>query len=135
MAAASCGPQSQRSEPNTSHAPTHTARRATDHGGADPATLIGIVFAVVCLLIMMIMEGSSPMSIILIPPLILIFGGTGDLAERKLLPALYQRQKAGQFSEPTRIFGASRSELSDDEFREFARKAIAEHVPAELAGT
>ncbi|MFN3765102.1 MAG: glucose-6-phosphate dehydrogenase [Aliihoeflea sp.] len=59
-----------------------------------------------------------------------IFGGTGDLAERKLLPALYQRQKAGQFSEPTRIFGASRSELSNDAFREFARKAIAEHVPA-----
>lgn len=59
-----------------------------------------------------------------------VFGGTGDLAERKLLPALYQRQKAGQFSEPTRIFGASRSELSDDAFREFARKAIAEHVPA-----
>jgi chemotaxis protein MotA len=47
-----------------------------DAGGSDPATLIGIVFAVVCLLIMMIMEGSSPMSIILIPPLILIFGGT-----------------------------------------------------------
>ena len=55
-----------------------------------------------------------------------VFGGTGDLAERKLLPALYQRQKAGQLSEPTRIIGASRSELSNDEFREFARKAMAE---------
>ncbi|MDP3898351.1 MAG: glucose-6-phosphate dehydrogenase, partial [Mesorhizobium sp.] len=68
------------------------------------------------------------------------FGGTGDLAERKLLPALYQRQRAGQFSEPTRIIGASRSKLSDDEYREFARKAITEHVKAaeidqgELAG-
>ncbi|MCO6389756.1 glucose-6-phosphate dehydrogenase [Aliihoeflea aestuarii] len=60
----------------------------------------------------------------------IIFGGTGDLAERKLIPALYQRQKAGQFSEPTRIIGASRSELSDDAFRDFARKAIGEHVPA-----
>lgn len=48
----------------------------SDQGGVDPATLIGIVFAVICLLIMMIMEGSSPMSIILIPPLILVFGGT-----------------------------------------------------------
>jgi glucose-6-phosphate 1-dehydrogenase len=61
----------------------------------------------------------------------IIFGGTGDLAERKLLPALYQRQIAGQFSEPTRIIGASRSTLSDDEFRDFARKALTEHVKQE----
>jgi glucose-6-phosphate 1-dehydrogenase len=60
----------------------------------------------------------------------IVFGGTGDLSERKLIPALYQRQKAGQFSDPTRIIGASRSELSDDAFRDFARKAIADHVPA-----
>ena len=61
----------------------------------------------------------------------IIFGGTGDLAERKLLPALYYRQRGGQFSEPTRIIGASRSKLSDDEFRAFAEKAITEHVKAE----
>lgn len=60
----------------------------------------------------------------------IIFGGTGDLAERKLLPALYQRQMAGQFTDPTRIIGASRSALSDDEFRAFASKAITEHVKA-----
>ena len=41
----------------------------------------------------------------------IIFGGTGDLAERKLLPALYHRQKDGQMTEPTRIVGASRSDL------------------------
>jgi glucose-6-phosphate 1-dehydrogenase len=58
------------------------------------------------------------------------FGATGDLAERKLLPALYQRQIAGQFSEPTRVIGASRSKLSAKEYREFARKAITDHVPA-----
>jgi glucose-6-phosphate 1-dehydrogenase len=58
------------------------------------------------------------------------FGATGDLAERKLLPALYQRQIAGQFSEPTRVIGASRSRLSAKEYREFARKAITDHVPA-----
>ena len=61
----------------------------------------------------------------------IVFGGTGDLAERKLIPALYQRQRAGQFSEPTRIIGASRSKLSAAEFREFARKAIDEHVAGE----
>ncbi|MCM2291360.1 glucose-6-phosphate dehydrogenase [Allorhizobium sp. BGMRC 0089] len=57
-----------------------------------------------------------------------VFGGTGDLAERKLLPALYHRQLAGQLTEPTRIIGASRSPLSDEEFREFARKALHEFV-------
>src|SRR4051812_44210888 len=42
----------------------------------DPASLIGIVLALVALLVTMIMEGSSPMAIILLPPLILVFGGT-----------------------------------------------------------
>jgi glucose-6-phosphate 1-dehydrogenase len=61
----------------------------------------------------------------------IIFGGTGDLSERKLLPALYHRQRDHQFSEPTRIIGTSRSKLTDEEFQEFARKAIAEHVQKE----
>ncbi|HEV7725591.1 MAG TPA: motility protein A [Modestobacter sp.] len=42
----------------------------------DPATLIGVVLALVALLITMVMEGSSPMAIFLIPPMILVFGGT-----------------------------------------------------------
>ena len=50
-----------------------------------------------------------------------VFGGTGDLAERKLLPALYHRQCDHQFSEPTRIIGASRSKMTDEEFRDLRR--------------
>jgi chemotaxis protein MotA len=42
----------------------------------DPATLIGIALALGALLVTMILEGSSPMAIILLPPLILVFGGT-----------------------------------------------------------
>jgi chemotaxis protein MotA len=42
----------------------------------DPATLIGVVLALAALFATMIMEGSSPMAIFLIPPLILVFGGT-----------------------------------------------------------
>ena len=57
-----------------------------------------------------------------------VFGGSGDLAERKLLPALYHRQIEGQFLEPTRIIGASRSPLSDDEYRAFAREALKTHL-------
>ena len=64
---------------------------------------------------------------------LVVFGATGDLSERKLLPALYQRQKAGQFSAPTRIIGASRTPLGDDGYREFAAQAIREHVkPQEI---
>jgi glucose-6-phosphate 1-dehydrogenase len=57
-----------------------------------------------------------------------VFGGSGDLAERKLLPALYHRQIEGQFTEPTRIIGASRSALSDEEYRTFAQAALKEHL-------
>lgn len=42
----------------------------------DPATLIGVGVALVAILVSMIMEGSSPMAIILIPPIILVFVGT-----------------------------------------------------------
>jgi glucose-6-phosphate 1-dehydrogenase len=63
----------------------------------------------------------------------IIFGGTGDLSERKLLPSLYHRQRDHQFSEPTRIIGTSRSKMSDEEFQAFAKQAISEHVkPADI---
>ncbi|OQP84382.1 glucose-6-phosphate dehydrogenase [Rhizobium rhizosphaerae] len=57
-----------------------------------------------------------------------VFGGTGDLAERKLLPALYHRQLDGQLSHPTRIIGASRSVLTHEEYRTFAVNALKEHL-------
>ncbi|MCA0256098.1 MAG: glucose-6-phosphate dehydrogenase [Proteobacteria bacterium] len=57
-----------------------------------------------------------------------VFGGTGDLAERKLLPALYHRQIAQQFSEPTRIIGASRAVMTHEEYRDFAKAALKEHL-------
>lgn len=58
----------------------------------------------------------------------IVFGGSGDLAERKLLPALYHRQIEGQFTEPTRIIGASRSALSNEDYRKFAQDALKEHL-------
>ena len=60
-----------------------------------------------------------------------VFGGTGDLAERKLLPALYHRQITGQFTDPTRIIGASRAAMTDEGYREFAVKALREHLKPE----
>ena len=39
---------------------------------------------------------------------LVVFGGTGDLAYRKLFPALIHRDKDDQFNEPTRIIGLAR---------------------------
>ena len=67
---------------------------------------------------------------------LVVFGATGDLSQRKLLPALYERDKAGQVPADARIVGTSRRAMSDREFQDFARKAILEHVPtAEQDGT
>ncbi|MDQ0419762.1 glucose-6-phosphate 1-dehydrogenase [Peteryoungia aggregata LMG 23059] len=60
-----------------------------------------------------------------------VFGGTGDLAERKLLPALFHRQLAGQLTEPTRIIGASRTAMSNEDYRKFTLEALQEHLKAE----
>ena len=61
-----------------------------------------------------------------------IFGATGDLTARKLLPALYHREQDGQITDPSRIIGASRSEHTTDEFRQMARDALNEHVKEDL---
>jgi glucose-6-phosphate 1-dehydrogenase len=60
---------------------------------------------------------------------LVIFGGTGDLARRKILPGLYRRFLAGQMTEDSRIIGAARAEMSDDGFRTLVAGAIQEFVP------
>ena len=57
---------------------------------------------------------------------LVIFGGTGDLARRKILPGLYRRFLAGQMPEEARVIGAARSELDDAGYREMIGEAIAE---------
>ncbi len=57
---------------------------------------------------------------------LVIFGGTGDLARRKILPGLYRRFWSGQMPEDARIIGASRKEMSHEAFRAFAREAVEE---------
>ncbi|TKW68733.1 MAG: glucose-6-phosphate dehydrogenase [Paracoccus denitrificans] len=60
---------------------------------------------------------------------LVIFGATGDLAHRKILPGLYRRYLAGQMPPEARIIGAARSDYTDDQFREETRKAIEEFAP------
>ncbi|MGO4914709.1 glucose-6-phosphate dehydrogenase [Pseudogemmobacter sp. W21_MBD1_M6] len=60
---------------------------------------------------------------------LVIFGGTGDLARRKILPGLYRRYCAGQMPEDARIIGAARGEMDDAGYRDFVREAIVEFSP------
>ncbi|SIS94020.1 glucose-6-phosphate 1-dehydrogenase [Roseivivax lentus] len=57
---------------------------------------------------------------------LVIFGGTGDLARRKILPGLFRRYCAGQMPPEAKIIGAARSEMDAAEFREMVREAIGE---------
>ena len=58
------------------------------------------------------------------PTTLTIFGATGDLAQRKLLPAVYNLAHEGALPERFHLVGVSRSEHSDDHYREIAAGAI-----------
>ncbi|WP_264211276.1 glucose-6-phosphate dehydrogenase [Leisingera thetidis] len=57
---------------------------------------------------------------------LVLFGASGDLARRKILPALFHRFQIGQFSTECRIIGSSRSDLTAEEFRTQTADAIRE---------
>jgi glucose-6-phosphate 1-dehydrogenase len=65
-----------------------------------------------------------------VPFVLAVFGATGDLARRKLLPALFQRDIAGQLPDAATILGVSRGPLSEEAYLAMARQAIIEHVPS-----
>ncbi|WP_199288482.1 glucose-6-phosphate dehydrogenase [Hyphomonas pacifica] len=54
---------------------------------------------------------------------IVIFGGTGDLSRRKLLPALYHRWLDGQIPASSCVVGTARSEMTSEEYRAMAKEA------------
>ena len=60
------------------------------------------------------------------PTVLVIFGATGDLARRKLLPALYNLAHEGALPEHFALVGSSRSDLPHEEFRDLAVKAVRE---------
>ncbi|MGA2932494.1 MAG: glucose-6-phosphate dehydrogenase [Acidimicrobiales bacterium] len=65
---------------------------------------------------------SAPPPTPLDPHVIVLFGATGDLAARKLLPGLLHLSTSGMMPE-YRIVGSSTSDLSDEDFRHLARHA------------
>jgi glucose-6-phosphate 1-dehydrogenase len=67
------------------------------------------------------------------PSTMVIFGATGDLTARKLVPAFYhlnaQKFLPGAFS----ILGAARRPFSDEQFRDMMRKAVTQHADANIS--
>ncbi len=62
---------------------------------------------------------------------LIVFGATGDLAARKLLPALYHRDLAGQLPTEARILAVSRRAQSSQDYGVVVEAALAAHVRPE----
>src|SRR3954451_16247839 len=58
------------------------------------------------------------------PTTLVIFGASGDLAKRKLMPAIYNLAHEGALPERFNLIGCARSGWSDEEFRDVAKDAI-----------
>jgi|FLYL01.1.fsa_nt_gi glucose-6-phosphate 1-dehydrogenase len=58
------------------------------------------------------------------PNLVILFGATGDLARRSLLPALYRLLRRREFSDKLHVLGVATKPLDDDGFRRLARDAV-----------
>ncbi len=65
---------------------------------------------------------------------LVVFGATGDLARRKILPGLYRRMTAGQMPHTARVIGLGRSRLEPDDYRRLAAASLREFVVTEDVG-
>ena len=65
---------------------------------------------------------------------LLLFGATGDLARRMLLPSLCALDAEQLLPGNLRIVGTARSDMSDAEYRNFAREAVEKFLPADRRG-
>ena len=63
---------------------------------------------------------------------ILLFGATGDLAHRMLLPSLYGLHADGLLPDDLQILGTARTEMDDAAYRGDAAAALAKYVPADF---
>ena len=61
------------------------------------------------------------------PCTLVIFGGSGDLARRKLIPAVYNLMLDGILPPNYAVLGNGRKPLSDPDFRQTAREAIVKY--------
>ncbi|MGH3028219.1 MAG: glucose-6-phosphate dehydrogenase, partial [Gaiellaceae bacterium] len=66
------------------------------------------------------------------PCALTIFGASGDLTQRKVMPALYALAFRHLLPESFGVVGVSRTEMTADEFRERMRQAVIEHARDEF---
>jgi glucose-6-phosphate 1-dehydrogenase len=66
---------------------------------------------------------------------LLLFGATGDLARRMLLPSLCALESDKLLPENLRIVGTARSPMDDAEYRNYARSALEKFLPADRRGS
>ena len=65
---------------------------------------------------------------------IVIFGASGDLTKRKLLPAFFHLYAEGLLPHGFALVGYARTQMTDEEFHEYAREAVAQFSKAEPSG-
>ena len=68
------------------------------------------------------------------PTVFVLFGASGDLARRMVLPAFFELDGRGMLPEHWRMVGVGRSELSNDDFRAHVHEALTEFGPLGAAG-
>ena len=64
---------------------------------------------------------------------LVVFGGTGDLAKRKILPSLFRRFVAGQMPNDAFVIGVARSELDTKSYQDLVISALKEFEPELVA--
>jgi len=100
--------------PSTPPQPGGNSLRAEPTGQDDPARCLHANGS-----------GDDPMS-----TAIVILGASGDLASRKLIPALYSSHRKGRLPDDTRVIGFSTTPFTDEQFREKMRLALRTFDPA-----
>ena len=66
------------------------------------------------------------------PNIMVIFGASGDLTKRKLIPALYNLSRDGLLSGDFAVIGVSRRDMTHEEFRAKLGEELGEHLPSDI---
>ena len=66
---------------------------------------------------------------------IVIYGASGDLSKRKLIPAIWEMHREGLFDECSYVVGYSRSPMTDEQYRAECREAISKFARGGLDET
>ncbi len=75
-------------------------------------------------------QGTLCIEVSPVPNTIIIFGASGDLAQRKLIPSLFNLSRRNLFHAKSRIIGCARSQMDDASFRDVQHKALKERFPS-----